>query len=582
MNWLRGVVVALILSPVAAACSSGEPAPQAGETEHVGVVSQAITTACSFDTIGLPCDPDGPAGAKLECEGVCAIGKDGYALCQAVVTGTLNGVVCGANNGIGAAACKHVCSGRACLVQDAALGTACRPDNNSSPCEGQCDGAGACTKLATPCTFGRVDQLCKFDTCNFTNAKTCVTNNLRSNTTCSDQDACSIGKCNSGVCVAGPTMGCDDGNACTDDTCDKVDGCSGKNNDANKCSDGNACLTGEHCSAGTCVTGTVPLDCDDGNACTADTCDPNTGCAHIAKSCSDNDACTVDSCDAGSGACSSVKLSCDDANPCTVDDCDVLTGCTHVGLNCDDANACTADSCSAGVCGHTDVDCDDNDPCTVESCSAANGCAHTAKNCDDNDACTADSCANGTCDHTTVSCNDNDDCTVDSCDAVNGCSHVAISGCGGNGGNAGAGAGGEGGVGSDIGGTDAGGAAGSPAEAGAGPTAGTSSGGTGGGASGGSDTAGTTATAGTAMTAGTTSGGSAATAGSNATGGNTQTGGTTPEGGDDTGTAGSSTNHVVDDGGCSCRTAGTPERGATGWFALALLGLAAARRRKAA
>jgi len=579
MRWLSGVFVAFAFASVAAACSSGETGPGGNDGEALGSVSQAITTACNTQTLGLPCDPDGAGGPKLECEGVCGIATTGVVRCTAVPAGTLDGVTCGTASGVGDVACTRYCSGKTCLAAIAPLGTACRPNLNSDPCDGQCDGTGKCDSLgAAACTFGRDEQLCKFATCNFSNATQCKTQNLTRNTLCSVSDACSLGTCNSsGVCVAGPTAGCDDGNSCTDDACDSVGGgCLGTPNNANACSDGNACFTGEHCAAGKCIAGTTPVDCDDSNECTADSCDPNTGCAHIAKSCSDGDACTADSCDAATGACSSVPVSCVDADPCTVDACDTVTGCSHVNINCDDANACTADSCAGGVCGHATVSCDDNDPCTDDSCDTGSGCAHSAKNCDDANACTADSCASGTCGHATVSCDDNDACTADSCDALSGCTHVAIIGCGDGG------AGGAGGVGSDgNAGADAGGAG----DGGAPPTGGTAGTETGGTA--GTD-AGGTASAGTASggngTAGTTSAGTTSGGGTETTGGSTTTGGaSTPEGGAmDGGTTGSGP-RTVNDSGCGCRVPTQPTQSGSVAWALGLLGLTAlVRRRRAA
>ncbi len=380
MNLLRRSVAAVILVGLAQACASGGDAGEPS-SESVGSAQQAITTACSFDTLGLPCDPDGPAGPRLECEGFCTIQVSGYVTCSPVtVVNQNNGVVCGTSTGVGDAACKRYCSGKTCLSENAPAGAACRPTNGSNACEGQCNGSGVCAPIATPCDFGRRDQLCKQDTCNLANATQCLTKNLLRNTICSDADACSIGKCSAtGACVPGSVKGCNDGNDCTDDSCDpNSGGCIGVNDDTNTCSDGNACTVGEHCGGGTCIPGTVPVDCNDGNACTADSCDPNTGCAHIPKSCSDDNACTADSCDAQTGSCSNVLINCDDANPCTVDACDAATGCTHVAKNCDDLNACTADSCAAGTCEHVAVSCDDGDACTIDSCEAATGCAHTA------------------------------------------------------------------------------------------------------------------------------------------------------------------------------------------------------------
>src|SRR6187549_742843 len=109
MRWLHGLAFSMIGAWTVAACSSGGQGGSVASEENVGTSVQAITTACGFDTIGLPCDPDGPAGPKLECEGNCGLNTNGVATCQNVAAGTLDGVVCG--NGVGALGCKKYCSG---------------------------------------------------------------------------------------------------------------------------------------------------------------------------------------------------------------------------------------------------------------------------------------------------------------------------------------------------------------------------------------------------------------------------------------------------------------------------------------
>ncbi len=70
---------------------------------------------------------------------------------------------------------------------------------------------------------------------------------------------------------------CDDGNISSGDCCD--DGCVFETV-GSSCSDGDVCNGGELCDgAGTCDGGT-PLDCDDSEICTADTCDPVGGCTN--------------------------------------------------------------------------------------------------------------------------------------------------------------------------------------------------------------------------------------------------------------------------------------------------------------
>jgi hypothetical protein len=98
----------------------------------------------------------------------------------------MNGISSGTAGAVGDAACKRVCNGKTCFAANAGAGAACRPNSKSDPCEGQCDGAGHCSNVAQPCEFGRNEQLCTFDLCNFTKATECNSQNLANNTLCSD------------------------------------------------------------------------------------------------------------------------------------------------------------------------------------------------------------------------------------------------------------------------------------------------------------------------------------------------------------------------------------------------------------
>src|SRR5262249_17748407 len=60
-------------------------------------------------------------------------------------------------------------------------------------------------------------------------------------------------------------------------------------------------------------------------------------------SCDDGNACTVDSCDAATAACVHPPIACsDDGDPCTVEGCDPKTGCTHVSADTDGDGICDA------------------------------------------------------------------------------------------------------------------------------------------------------------------------------------------------------------------------------------------------
>ncbi len=273
----------------------------------------------------------------------------------------------------------------------------------------------------------------------------------------------------------------DDGNSCTEDVCDGGKEIHPLWGDNTSCNDADACNGMEFCQSGKCVSGPA-LSCDDGNACTTDSCDPKGGCQHLAipnccqqnADCNDNNFCTTDSCDAGSGKCSNVTITYVDAPPSlcqqwVCQDGNKTAVPANEGGACDDGNACSmADKCSGGQClGNVALSCDDGNVCTTDSCDPNGGCQHTAipnccqqnADCNDNNLCTTDSCdaGSGQCSNVTVTyvdvppslcqqwvcqdgnktavpanddvaCDDGNACTADSC-GPGGCQHEAIANC---------------------------------------------------------------------------------------------------------------------------------------------------------
>ncbi len=173
---------------------------------------------------------------------------------------------------------------------------------------------------------------------------------------------------------------CDDGNGCTTDVCAGEQGCEHTALTEGECLDGDACTVGDHCEAGVCVG--LPVDCDDGNPCTVDTCDGLGGCTNTPTPapCDDGDNCTVGDLCADGVCAGTATLDCNDSNPCTDDACGV-EACTHTPNTqaCDDGNACTdAAACKDGVCvGTNATECDDENGCTTDSCDPAKGCAYS-------------------------------------------------------------------------------------------------------------------------------------------------------------------------------------------------------------
>ena len=317
----------------------------------------------------------------------------------------------------------------------------CRPgvkNDGWSPADGfACDDGDPCTQgdhcQGGACLSGAPDPCddgnpCTTDHC--APGSGCV--HAPSALACTDGDACTLGDvCVDGACVSGAALSCDDGNPCTEDTCDPATGCVHVATDAD-CDDANGCTTDDHCDGGQCV-GSGPLDCDDGNPCTLDDCLEDGSCLHEAQDgapCSDGDPCTMGDRCSGDVCVPGPAKSCDDSNPCTTASCDAQGTCVHEpqDASCDDGDACTVgEVCLAGECAGLSLDCDDGDPCTDDGCDPATGCTHAenAAPCDDGDACTTgDACAGGVCGGAPLDCDDDDPCTDDTCHPLLGCRHA--------------------------------------------------------------------------------------------------------------------------------------------------------------
>ena len=172
---------------------------------------------------------------------------------------------------------------------------------------------------------------------------------------CDDRVSCTRDVCSAGECQNIPSC-VDDGNPCTAESCDPVLGCKATPMPGLACDDGDACTEGDVCDAsGACQPGTPPA-LDDGNFCTIDSCDPavgevvhtpDTGAACDDGSvCSEGDACTA------TGVCVGQPLEdLDDGDPCTADACDPVTGAVShervaPGTSCSDGDACNgAETC---------------------------------------------------------------------------------------------------------------------------------------------------------------------------------------------------------------------------------------------
>ncbi len=214
------------------------------------------------------------------------------------------------------------------------------------------------------------------------------------------------------------------------------------------------------CSSVACVAGYCQypaIDCTDADLCTADSCNPATGCINTPILCTDPDPCLVGACDPATGACVFTDTCChadgdcpDDGNVCTDEHCNMGTGACYTTNNTapcsDDGEVCTQDICSGGLCTH-DPWADpsahacgsDGEVCTQDICQADGTCGHLAWPSPETHACPSDGnvCSNdvcqadGTCGHlawpspeTHACASDLNACTQDFCQADTTCGHI--------------------------------------------------------------------------------------------------------------------------------------------------------------
>lgn len=177
---------------------------------------------------------------------------------------------------------------------------------------------------------------------------------------CNDGDACTFGDhcvAATGACQGNLLTGIDDGNPCTQDSCDPETGelhFDAAAMDGEACDDGDVCSNNDSCQQGRCV-GDYSVDSsgqsiDDGDACTRDFCDASGARVNLQYSATEAAA-------LGLGGITPEQLS----NPCLAYTCVVGTGDTpHManldGQDCSDpaagrsAGNCLSWTCESGLC----------------------------------------------------------------------------------------------------------------------------------------------------------------------------------------------------------------------------------------
>ncbi len=151
-----------------------------------------------------------------------------------------------------------------------------------------------------------------------------------------------------------------------------------------------------------CLPDHPPVDCDDTNLCTADSCDPAAGgCLNAPINCSDGDLCTVDVCDPLTGNCANPPVSCGTGEVCDPGSGSCVDPCA--GVICEPLDQChLAGTCEDGICDDPVAPdgtfCDDGDPGTSGDVCTGGVCAGTAgptcSTCTENNPCTPENIEN--------------------------------------------------------------------------------------------------------------------------------------------------------------------------------------------
>lgn len=171
------------------------------------------------------------------------------------------------------------------------------------------------------------------------------------------QDATSDGASSADGGTCARQADCDDGIACTEETCVFGGVCERTANDR-LCPMGQRCFLGRGCAAGSSCTSNA--ECNDNVECTRDVC----GAGGVCQNIRDDSRCTA-------GQRCSYTLNCVEPGRCGTDP------------DCDDGRFCNGvERCASGTCGAGSApDCSDGDMCTGDVCNESmRTCEHVMLN----------------------------------------------------------------------------------------------------------------------------------------------------------------------------------------------------------
>ena len=296
---------------VAETCTGTSAACPADAFLSMGTSCRAVAGDCDVAEActgtGAACPVDGFVASGTECRATAGI-------CDAAETCSGSSAACPADGFL-------------------ASGTSCRAAS------GTCDVAETCTGSSASCptdAFAASSTSCRAVAGDCDVAETCTGSSgacpadafVASGTSC----RATAGICDVAETCAGSSAACPTDAYASASTscrpaagaCDSAETCTGSGvscpvdalvTDGTSCADSTVCDGTEVCASGACVAGTA-LDCDDADACTADSCAEPGGCAHMAvtgccnldSECDDGDACTGDACDSSGHVCTSTPI----------------------------------------------------------------------------------------------------------------------------------------------------------------------------------------------------------------------------------------------------------------------------------
>lgn len=273
---------------------------QAGVCNHLPLVAGTLCNDGLFCTLGDFCSEAGICGGGAPtCDDANQCTADS---CDELANSCDNSATPGSPCDDGDACTESESCDNSGQCSDATQVTC---DDGSSCTSDSCDPGQGCVFDITPdiscgdsffCTVG---EICTDD------------GSCQGTANCDDSNPCTLDSCDelAANCsnLVAPGLSCNDGNECTStDLCDALGDCSGSPlPDGSSCGASGGCLIGGMCENGNCVNATPQPD--------------NTPC-------DDNDACTLsEAC--VSGICDGYPINCSDGDPCTADGCDSQTGC---------------------------------------------------------------------------------------------------------------------------------------------------------------------------------------------------------------------------------------------------------------